>query len=80
MIQNVSPKKKPGDSDVNGYAIPKYIVHGGPELAKRLGLPSSQCQYFNEPPSSEEHRKRRDAMWERWVQAGAEHVYPQPDS
>lgn len=80
MIQRVVPKKKPGDRDVNGYAIPKYIVHGGPELAKKLGLPSSQCQYFTEAPSSEEHRRRRDAMWERWVEAGAEHVYPQSDS
>jgi hypothetical protein len=76
MNQRSSRRKKPGDRDVNGYAIPKYIVHGGPELAERLGLPGSQCQFFDEQPSSDEHRRRRDAMWERWVEAGAEHVYP----
>jgi hypothetical protein len=76
MIQRAPSGKKPGDRDVNGYSIPKYIVHGGPEVAKRLGLPGSQCQYFEDQPSSEEHRKRRDAMWERWLEAGAEHVYP----
>ncbi len=76
MTRNKCGTKKPGDRDVNGYAIPKYIVHGGPELAAEKGLPSSQCQYFDEEPKSEEHRKNRDAMWERWVKAGAEHVYP----
>ena len=61
---------------MNGRPIPKYIVHGGPELAQSRKLPTSQCQYFYEQPTSEEHRRNRDAMWERWVQAGAEHVYP----
>jgi len=69
--------KKPGDSDVNGYAIPKYIIHGCPELARKLGHPISQCQFFDEQPNSDEHRRNRDAMWERWVKAGAEHVYPE---
>lgn len=68
--------KKPGDLDVNGRPIPWYIVHGGPELAEELGLPTSQCQYFDEPPTSDEHRRNLEAMWERWVEAGAKHVYP----
>lgn len=76
MNRKLSQGKKPGDLDVNGYPIPVYIVHGGPELAKRLSLPSSQCQYFDEPPHSDEHRKNREAMWERWVKAGAKHIYP----
>jgi hypothetical protein len=80
MNQKSSRSKKPGDKDINGFAIPRYIVHGGPELAKKLGLPSAECQYFVEQPRSEEHRRNRDAMWVRWVQAGAEHVYPEPDA
>jgi hypothetical protein len=72
-----SRMKKPGDIDLNGYPIPKYIIHGGPELAKKLKLPSSQCQFFDEPPNSDEHHKNREAMWARWVQAGAQHVYPE---
>jgi hypothetical protein len=76
MIQRSPRPKKPGDGDVNGYAIPRYIIHGGPELARRKGLPTSECQFFDEAPSSDEHRRKREAMWERWVQAGAEHIYP----
>jgi hypothetical protein len=68
--------KKPGDTDVNGFAIPKYIVHGGPGVAVEKGLSGSECQYFDEQPKSEEHRRNTETMWERWVHAGAEHVYP----
>ncbi len=60
----------------NGKPIPRYIVHGGPELSAALGLASKICQYFNEPPTSDEHRRNLEAMWARWVAAGAEHVYP----
>lgn len=76
MTNSASRKKRPGDKDVNGKPIPRYIVHGGPDLARERGLPPSECQYFDEEPNSEEHRKNRDAMWQRWVDAGAEHVYP----
>lgn len=71
-------KWKAGSSDpLNGRPIPRYIVHGGPELAKARGLRESQCSLnHDEPPTSEEHRKNREAMWARWVEAGAEHVYP----
>ena len=79
MNQRKSRSKKPGDKGENGYAIPRYIVHGGPELAERLGLPSAECQFFDEQTRSEEHRLNRDAMWARWVQVGAEHVYPERD-
>lgn len=68
-------KLKPGSVDVNGYAIPKYIVHGGPEVAKAQGLDLSQCQFIMESVTSEGHRKRREAMFARWVEAGAQHVY-----
>lgn len=61
---------------MNGYAIPRYIVHGGPEVAEAKGLDSSQCQYIMEPVTSEEHRKNREAMFARWLNAGARHVYP----
>ncbi|WDL80829.1 hypothetical protein IU367_12030 [Aeromonas bestiarum] len=76
MNKKSSQGKKPGELDVNGYPIPRYIVHGGPELAKLRGLPDSECQFFDELPNSEEHRKNQDAMWARWVNAGAEHIYP----
>jgi hypothetical protein len=66
---------RPGTLDVNGGPIPKYIVHGGPELAHKKGLDRSQCLYFPDQPSSDEHRRNRDEMWERWVKAGAEHIY-----
>lgn len=68
---------KPGDVDVNGYAIPAYIVHGGPDLARSKGLPLSECQFFGEDvePQTAAHRRNRDAMWKRWVKAGALHVY-----
>ena len=60
---------------MNGYAIPKYIVHGGPELADKMGLDRSICQYIRDPPSSEEHQRNREAMFKRWEAAGAVHVY-----
>ena len=69
-------KPTPGSVDVNGYAIPRYIVHGGPAVAEAKGLNASQCQYIMDPVTSEEHRKNRDAMFARWEKAGAEHVYP----
>jgi hypothetical protein len=71
-----SKKPTPGSADVNGYAIPRYIVHGGPEVAEAKGLDTSQCQFIMDPVTSEEHRKNRDAMFARWEEAGAEHVYP----
>jgi RNase adaptor protein for sRNA GlmZ degradation len=67
--------KRPGMLDVNGKPIPKYIVHGGPELADIKGLDHSMCQYIMDPPSSEEHRRNREAMFKRWEAAGAIHVY-----
>ena len=67
---------KPGSVDINGKPIPRYIVHGGPELSDARGLDDRICQYFVDPPTSDAHRKNREAMWERWVRAGAEHVYP----
>ncbi|MGN5108718.1 hypothetical protein ACTG18_10750 [Aeromonas hydrophila] len=76
MNKKTSQAKKPGDLDVNGYPIPKYIVHGGPELAEQHDLPNSECQFFNELPNSEDHRKKQNAMWKRWVKAGAIHIYP----
>lgn len=76
MNQKRSTIKKPGDKDENGYAIPHYIIHGGPELSEKMGLPSSQCQYFDDQPNSEEHRKNLGKMWKRWEQAGAKHIYP----
>lgn len=71
-------KDKPRVSsvDVNGFAIPKYIVHGGPEVADAKGLDHSLCQYIQNPVTSEEHRKNREAMFKRWEEAGAEHIYP----
>jgi hypothetical protein len=33
------------------------------------------CQYIMDPPSSEEHRRNREAMFKRWEAAGAIHVY-----
>lgn len=60
----------------NGKPIPRYIVHGGPELSVARGLDSNICLYFDEPPTSDEHRKNLEAMWARWVDSGAEHVYP----
>lgn len=68
---------KPYTRDANGKPVPHYIVHGGPELSRARGLPSSECNYFDSPPTSEEHRRNREAMWDRWVAAGAEHVYPE---
>ncbi|MBF4245723.1 hypothetical protein EA004_11810 [Vibrio anguillarum] len=76
MNKKPAQSKEPGDLDVNGHPIPRYIIHGGPELAKQLNLPASECQFFDEPPHSEEHRKNRKAMWARWIKAGAEHIYP----
>lgn len=76
MDQTRSGVWKPGIVDVNGKPIPRYIVHGGPDLAADKKLPTSQCQFFDEPPRSEDHRRNLDAMWARWVKAGAEHVYP----
>lgn len=72
-------KYKPGSVDENGYAIPRYNVHGGPEVAEAKGLDENQCQYITDPVRSEVHRKNRDAMFARWVKAGAEHVYPGDD-
>lgn len=59
----------------NGKPIPRYIVHGGPALSDARGLDDSICQYFDEPPTSDEHRRNLEAMWARWVAVGAEHVY-----
>lgn len=70
-------KKRPGMRDVNGYAIPKYIVHGGPELADSMGLEKSMCQYIMDTPSSKEHQRNREAMFKRWEDAGAVHIYPE---
>jgi hypothetical protein len=67
---------RPHIRDVNGQPIPRYIVHGGPALSHERGLESSKCQYFDDPPTSDDHRRRRDAMWERWVTTDAEHIYP----
>jgi hypothetical protein len=67
---------KPGSIDINGYVIPRYIVHGGPEIAQAKGLKASECQFIMDPVASEEHRKNRDAMLKRWEDAGAEHIYP----
>ncbi len=69
-------KPKPGSVDVNGFVIPRYIVHGGPDVARAKGLDLSQCQYIEDPVTSEEHRRNREAMFARWEQAGAEHIYP----
>lgn len=69
-------KPEPGSRDVNGYAIPRYIVHGGPEVSRAKGLNTNECQYIMDPVTSEEHRKNREAMFARWEEAGAEHVYP----
>ena len=68
---------RPGLLDVNGKPIPKYIVHGGPELAALKGLDRSVCQYIMDPPTSDEHRRNREAMFKRWEAAGATHVYPE---
>lgn len=79
MVKRSRPerqKPKPGSVDVNGFVIPRYIVHGSPEVAKAKGLDPSQCQYIEDPVTSEEHRKNREAMFARWLEAGAEHVYP----
>jgi hypothetical protein len=69
-------KYQPGSTDINGKAIPRYIIHGGPEVAEAKGIKTSECQFIDSPVTSEEHRKNREAMFERWVAAGAEHVYP----
>lgn len=77
MVNNERTKNpKPGSTDINGYAIPRYIVHGGPEVAKAKGLKSRECQFIMDPVSSEEHRKNREAMFKRWEDAGAVHIYP----
>ena len=76
MNKKSAQGKKPGDLDVNGRPIPRHIIHGGPKLAEQRNLPDSKCQFFDEPPDSEEHRMEREAMWARWVKAGAEHIYP----
>ena len=79
MNQNKSSIKKPGDLDINGHPIPKYIVHGGPALSEKMGLPSSKCIYVDNQPVSEEHRRNHDKMLERYEKAGAEHIYPDSD-
>ena len=74
--KTVKQSWRPGLKDVNGHPIPRYIVHGEPEIARAKGLKTGECQFITDPVTSEEHRKNREAMFKRWEEAGAEHVYP----
>jgi hypothetical protein len=70
---------KPGDADVNGHAIPHYIIHGGTEVADSHGLSYALCQFIDQPTTSVVHERNRQAMFARWEKAGAKHVYPKDE-